>query len=127
MQFDEFGRELPDPTPVTRKININAKVSTLQEMRRMYHLIRHEAETQGFDTPEDADDFDIDDEVEPASPFEHDFDNVPVRELMDSPAVASGGPGPAPGPSSDAPGSGSGPSGGVPPVASPSPSPGTSQ
>lgn len=113
----EQRREFPDPTPVTRAVNIRAKIGTLEEMRRAYHLIRLEAEAHQIETPEDADDFDVGDDFDPASPFEHDFDNVPVADLVQQAPVDGG----APGAATPAPGPGSGTPGGVPPVPSPSP------
>lgn len=118
----EQRREFPDATPVTRAVNIRAKIGTLEEMRRAYHLIRLEAEAHQIETPEDADDFDVGDDFDPASPFEHDFDNVPVAQLGEPAAVAPGAPvAPAPGPTV-----GNGAPGGVPPVPAPSPSPSSS-
>lgn len=123
MNYDEFGRELPDPTPVAATVKMAHKVSTLDEMRRFYGLLRREAESAGLETPEEADDFDVDEDPEPQSPYEHDFDNLPVADLVQSPPVATGSPvAPAPGP-----GPGGGAPSGSPPVAGPAPSPGTPQ
>lgn len=95
MHFDEFGREILDPTPVAASVRVSHKVSTLDEMRRFYGLLRAESERQGFDTPEEADDFAIDDDVEPSSPFEHEFDNIPVADVVPAPTPA---PSPTPAP-----------------------------
>lgn len=127
MQYDEFGRELPDPTPIAATVKMHYKVSTLDEMRRFYGLLRKEAEAAGVETPEEADDFDVDEDLDIQSPYEHDFDNVPVADLVPPPAVAPGGPVAPAGPVPPAPGPGGSAPGGVPPVASPAPSPGAPQ
>lgn len=65
MPLNERGWEVPDPTPVTRKVSFDRKPSTLDEIRHALGIIRKEAEAQGFETPEEADDFNIEGEDDP--------------------------------------------------------------
>lgn len=72
MPFDEFGREIPDPTPIEVPLKFQ-RPPTLQEQIRQ--MIRSESlratlseEAESF---EEADDFDIDDEEDDIlSPYE---------------------------------------------------------
>jgi len=117
MPLDERGWEVPDPNPMTRKVNLS-RVSTLDEMRRLYGLLQREAATAGFETPEEADDFDVGDDVDPSSPYEHPLDNLDVSHLV-QPAAAVAPGAAAPGVPADPAG---GPSpGGVPPKPPPAP------
>lgn len=71
--FDAQGREIPDPTPVEIPVHLNIRHSD-----HIRDIIRQElsrfAEDQGHETFEEADDFDCDDDFDPASPYEEFFD-----------------------------------------------------
>lgn len=62
MKYDERGRELPDPTPIAIPVGFN-RPETLQEQIR--RLVRNEfsqvAAATGFETFDEANDFDVPD------------------------------------------------------------------
>lgn len=61
--LDELGREVPDPTPIEVPFRLRGQESVDQRVARLVaaSLSRHAAE-QGFETEEEANDFDIDDD-----------------------------------------------------------------
>lgn len=75
MRFDERGREILDPTPVDFPLNFKRPM-TIQEQIRTF--IRQElsqtAAAQGEETFEEADDFDVDDDFDPTSPWELNYE-----------------------------------------------------
>lgn len=82
MSHDEFGREVPDPTPVELPIGFR-RPETLQEMMaRMIQgeLARREFE-QGYETFEEANDFEVDDDdpADRVTVYQEMVDEVPAR------------------------------------------------
>lgn len=118
-RLNALGEEVLDPTPITRALRFSRPVSTLDEMRRMLRIAREEAAAQGFETPEEANDFDIDEEPAPVAPFAVNLDNIPLEVVTrsESPSVEAGSGGSggtaAAVPSVDAGGTGAGPVDGV--------------
>lgn len=76
--YDEKGQFYPDPTPVAPPIGYVPEVSMFDRVRDM---VRREmskaADEQGFETFEEADDFDVDDDAELKSPYELVFQPEP--------------------------------------------------
>lgn len=74
--------ELVDPTPIAPPIGFKRTPSLAEQIRDMVRseALRAEVEKAGAETFEEADDFDVDDDFDPTSPYEADFD-VPVAEL----------------------------------------------
>lgn len=71
MKYDEFGRELPDPTPVEMPLNFKRPVPMAELIRRTIRTeLSRRAEQAGFESFDESDDFDVDDDVEPVSPYE---------------------------------------------------------
>ncbi|MEM2002530.1 MAG: hypothetical protein QXT77_07805 [Candidatus Methanomethylicaceae archaeon] len=72
MKFDEEGRELPDQTPIEVPLDFSRPLTLQEEIRRFLRIeASYVAENAGFETFEEADDFDVDDEeVEFVSPYE---------------------------------------------------------
>lgn len=72
--LDENGSEVLDPTPVAVPLRFQQKISTLDDIRA---LVRKElsivAASKGFETFEEADDFDVGD-FDPTSPYELNFE-----------------------------------------------------
>lgn len=91
-RLNDRGEEILDPTPVTRAIGFTRPVSTLDEMRRMYRIVQEEAIRNQAETPEEFNDFDIDEDPVPDAPFAINLDNLPLEaSLPQQPApVASG-------------------------------------
>lgn len=65
MPLNEKGWEVPDPTPITRAVKFGRAPSTLDEVRRALGILTREAEEHGFETPEEADDFNVGDDFDP--------------------------------------------------------------
>ena len=79
---DELGRELPDPVPVAPPVGWFKQPSMFDQVREMVrgeHL-RMYAEAQGAETFEEAQDFDVDDEMFPTSEYEGEFE--PMEDLQ---------------------------------------------
>lgn len=78
-KYDEHGREIPDSTPVEIPLRFTKPLTLQEEMRRM---LRNEfsmmAQSQGMETFEEADDFEVEDEDELmfVSPYE-------IKEMHD--------------------------------------------
>lgn len=63
IQFDEMGREILDPTPVEMPVGMKRPESLQQMIQRLVRAqISQQAQQQGFESFEDANDFDIDEE-----------------------------------------------------------------
>lgn len=75
MKFDDYGRELPDDTPIEIPLRFK-RVANLTD--RIRETIREElsraAQSQGFETFEEQDDFEIGDDYDPRSRYELDDD-----------------------------------------------------
>lgn len=79
LHHDKEGRELPDPTPVAPPVGyVKQKSMTeiIREQVRSHHL-QAAAEAQGLETFEEAEDFDIGDDLDPSTPYEAVFDPPP--------------------------------------------------
>lgn len=76
----ERGREKPDGTPVAPPVGYVKQPSLAEQIRNMVRSerLRQEAESAGFESFEDADDFEVGDDYEPSSPYEYEFDPEPV-------------------------------------------------
>lgn len=86
--LDSSGAEILDSTPMQPPIGYNPQPSMFDVMRKMIADHQRELAEAGFETPEEADDFDVDDDFDPTSPYEHDFD--PPADPSKVPPVASG-------------------------------------
>lgn len=82
---DENGHELPDATPIAAAIGYTRQPSLAEQIRQMVRSERlaQEAAAMGAETFEEADDFEVGDPADflPGTPYEQDFDPVPVSEL----------------------------------------------
>lgn len=74
--LDAWGREMPDPTPVAPPVGYNRQPSLAEQIRAMVRSeqVRQAAEAAGLETFEEADDFDVGDDYDPASPYEEVFE-----------------------------------------------------
>lgn len=69
--FNEKGHQVPDPTPVEVPVAFR-RPPTMDEMIRA-HIRREmslQAQAQGLETFEEADDFDVDEDPDPVSEYE---------------------------------------------------------
>jgi len=101
--LDEHGREKPNPTPMAPPIGYRRQPTIAEQMRQMIQLASLEAAQAGAETEEEANDFDVGEDMEPNPPYEHDFDPDPALEHMlalasrppQDPAAPSAAPTPA--------------------------------
>lgn len=92
--FDQYGRERPSPLPIQPPIGYKKTPSLREQIRAMIlsEKMREYALSQGAETFEEADDFDIGDDFDPTSPYEMQFepgDEPPAPSAR--PAPGSGG------------------------------------
>lgn len=120
--MDEEGREIPDPTPIAPPLGYRKQPTLAEQIRQMIRSERmaQEAAAAGYETFEEADDFEVGDDFDPSSPYEHDFDPTPVPELRRRRAAAESRPASEDG---SPPQGGGSSSEGTPPAAPPSPDP----
>lgn len=78
IKYDEQGRELMDPTPIAPPIGYKKSPSISEQIRTMIRSehLRREAEEAGYETFEEADDFEVGD-FDPKSPYEEIFEPLP--------------------------------------------------
>lgn len=64
-QFDELGREIPDPTPVPHNSQVTRMGNIMSALSQFIQTeLSRQAHDQGMDTEEEANDFDLDEEGE---------------------------------------------------------------
>lgn len=73
------GRERPDPTPEEPPLGYKKQPSIFDQVRAMVRSdkLKEEALAAGKETFEEADDFDLDEDEDPHSPYENEFDPIP--------------------------------------------------
>lgn len=79
-----FPGEVTDPTPMAPPIGYKKQPSIWEQQRALIRqeLSRH-AESQGFESFEESDDFDVDDDFDPTTPYEADFD-PPTEKVVEA-------------------------------------------
>lgn len=79
-KYDDNGSEIMDPTPISPPIGYKKSPTIAEQMRLMIRgeRLREEAEAAGYETFEEADDFDVGDDFDPRSPYEEVFEPLPV-------------------------------------------------
>lgn len=84
------GKELPDPVPMAPPVGYKRQPSMVEHIRSMVRSerLRMEAEAAGMESFEDADDFDVPDDPEPASRYEVPDDLEPPASLRQKQADA---------------------------------------
>lgn len=86
------GREIPDPVPLAPPVGWKKQPSLAEQIREMVRSekLAQEAAAAGYETFEEADDFDIpDDPVDPTTPYERTFEGLSARELRQREAEAA--------------------------------------
>lgn len=88
------GQEVPDPTPMAPPLGYKRQPSMHELIKDMVRSerLRQEAEAQGHESFEDADDFDVDDDDEIKTPYEvHETESVSELRARMSAASADDG------------------------------------
>lgn len=79
---DDRGREIPDPTPVSLPVQTKRPLPLADQVAR---LVRSEMWNRSLsddaETFAEADDFDVDDDFDPRTPYEVEFDPTLNREI----------------------------------------------
>lgn len=107
--LDEFGREKPNPTPMEPPVGYVKRRSIADTIREAIRNASLEARQAGAETEEEANDFDVGEDFDPTSPYEHDFELDPTLEAML--ALQSAPPAQQPVPQASAPETASAPTG----------------
>lgn len=83
------GQEVNDPTPMEPPLGYKEQPSIAQQIRDMVRSeqLRLAVEAEGYETFEEADDFDVGDDFDPTTPYENDFD-PPIKEVVEEVAKA---------------------------------------
>lgn len=82
LYLDEYGREVPNPLPLAPPIGYKKHVSIAEQMRQMIRQVSHEASMAGAETEDEANDFEVGEDMDPHSPWENDFEIDPAMETM---------------------------------------------
>lgn len=98
VKLDARGREVPDPTPMAPPVGYKKQPSMMENIRAMVRSehLRQAAIQAGYETVEEADDFEVGDDFDPSSPYEHNFDppepapTPPAPPPSNPPAAAEG-------------------------------------
>lgn len=80
--LDEHGREKPNPVPLEPPLGYIRHKSIAEQIREQVLAVSREAAESGLETEQEANDFDVDEDYEPTSPWEHDFEVDPALETM---------------------------------------------
>jgi len=74
--LDERGAEVLDKTPIAPPIGYNKTKSMMEIVREMVvsEKLAMDARSAGYETFEESEDFDVDDDFDPSTPYENDFD-----------------------------------------------------
>lgn len=93
--LNENGHEVLDDTPIALPLRLSRPPSRLEELRSLLNVVNREAQQNGHETFEEADDFNVGDDYDPRSPWELTAD----QELYVESSLAAGTPAPGvPGP-----------------------------
>lgn len=82
VRLDEEGREIPDPTPIELPLGMKRPETLAEQVQRLVrNQVSQYAAIHGHETFEEAEDFDIEDDLDPSTPYELEFDPVLGKEL----------------------------------------------
>lgn len=80
--LDVNGHEIPNPLPLAPPVGYKKQPSIADQIRQAMRAASLEAAQRGQETEEEANDFNVGEDEEPSSPWEHDFDVDPALEAM---------------------------------------------
>lgn len=81
-RLDKNGHEIPDPTPVALPTGFKRPEMLAETVARLVRReISERADLAGFETFEEAEDFEIGDDFEPNSPYEQFFDPLLGKDM----------------------------------------------
>lgn len=82
LYLDKNGHETLNPTPMQPPVGYIRQPTIAEQMRQMIRTASLEAAQAGAETLEEAEDFDVGEDMEPHSPWENDFDPDPMLDHM---------------------------------------------
>lgn len=84
--LDDNGHEVLDPTPMAPPVGYRPQPTMVDHIRAQIRSAKlaEEAELAGLETFEEADDFDVDDDFDPSSPYEEMFDPAPPSRRFET-------------------------------------------
>lgn len=82
IRLDNNGHEIPDPTPLELPVGFKKQETVAQMVQRLVRRDLSEyAERHGHETFAEADDFELEEDPDPFTPYETEFDPMLGREL----------------------------------------------
>lgn len=82
IRLDDQGREIPDPNPIEIPAGMKRPETLAEQVQRLVKTsVSAYAAMHGHETFEEAEDFEIEDDFDPSTPYEVDFDPVLGREI----------------------------------------------
>jgi len=76
MPLDDNGHEVPDRTPRSIPVRFKRQTSLIEDVQRFVREeLSRQADAQGVESFDEADDFDVGEDYEPRSPYELDEEN----------------------------------------------------
>lgn len=75
------GQEIPDPTPIEVPIGFNRPPTIQEQIAKYVQSANLLAQQTGYESFEEAEDFDVGDDLDPSTPYELDFDHTTGREV----------------------------------------------
>lgn len=80
--MDEYGREIPDPHPMEIPLGHKRPETLAEQVQRLVrHSVSAYAALHGHETFAESEDFDVEDDFDPSTPYEEEFDPVLGRDL----------------------------------------------
>lgn len=81
-RLNERGEEIPDPTPIEVPAGMKRPETLAEQVQRLVRRqVSDYAALHGHETFEEADDLEMDDDFDPSTPYEVEFDPVLGRDL----------------------------------------------
>lgn len=82
VRLDHLGREIPDPEPLVLPSGFRRPETLQEQVRRLVRTsLSLQAAEEGYETFEESEDFNVDDEVDPSTPYEEFFDPALNRSI----------------------------------------------
>lgn len=83
MEYNELGQELPDPTPIAVPLKFLRQETLNEKIKRFMRNehIQQELANAGFETEEEANDFDVGDPDDVYMPSTHELAGLTPREM----------------------------------------------
>lgn len=76
VEYNKQGEEIPDDRPMSAAVGFKRPPSLAEMVKNLVRneQIQRDFDTHGIETFDDADDFNVDDDFDPSSPWEESFD-----------------------------------------------------